>query len=100
MIKLPSCRDFSISSLSAVLRSYGHTKETMFVTVIMNIISIIGYFIAIKGWFGIPVSGVFGVSVSIIIAKEGFSSDGANVEKSDDLFAFSNTSSIVLSTDS
>lgn len=56
-------------ALSAVLRSYGHTKETMFVTVIMNIISIVGYFIAIKGWFGIPVSGVFGVSVSIIIAR-------------------------------
>src|SRR4051794_40657686 len=29
-------------ALSAVLRSYGHTKETMVVTVIMNVISIIG----------------------------------------------------------
>ena len=56
-------------ALSAVLRSYGHTRETMFVTVIMNVISIIGYFIAIKGWFGIPISGVFGVSISIIIAR-------------------------------
>ncbi|WP_239094240.1 MATE family efflux transporter [Bacillus sp. B15-48] len=56
-------------ALSAVLRSYGHTRETMFVTVIMNVISIIGYFIAIKGWFGIPVTGVFGVSISIIIAR-------------------------------
>jgi len=56
-------------ALSAVLRSYGHTRETMFVTVIMNVISIIGYFIAIKGLFGLPVTGVMGVSCSIIVAR-------------------------------
>ncbi|WP_337018507.1 MATE family efflux transporter [Oceanobacillus massiliensis] len=56
-------------ALSAVLRSYGHTRETMFVTVIMNVISIIGYFIAIKGLFGFPVTGVIGVSYSIIVAR-------------------------------
>lgn len=56
-------------ALSAILRSYGHTKETMFVTVIMNVISLFGYLIAIKGWFGLPVTGVVGVSVSIIIAR-------------------------------
>lgn len=56
-------------ALSAVLRSYGHTKETMIVTVIMNIISTFGFFIAIKGWFGIPVTGVVGISYSIIVAR-------------------------------
>ena len=56
-------------ALSAVLRSYGHTKETMIVTVIMNVISIGGFFIAIKGWFGLPVTGVAGVSYSIIVAR-------------------------------
>lgn len=56
-------------ALSAVLRSYGHTRETMFVTVIMNVISIVGFMIAINGWFGIPVTGVAGVSVSIIAAR-------------------------------
>ncbi|RLL46566.1 MATE family efflux transporter [Oceanobacillus piezotolerans] len=56
-------------ALSAVLRSYGHTRETMFVTLMMNIISVFGYFIAIKGWFGLPVTGVAGVSVSIIVAR-------------------------------
>ena len=56
-------------ALSAVLRSYGHTKETMIVTVIMNVISICGFFIAIKGWFGLPVTGVAGVSYSIIVAR-------------------------------
>jgi putative MATE family efflux protein len=56
-------------ALSAVLRSYGHTKEAMIMTVMMNIISVTGYFIAIKGWFGLPVTGVAGVSYSIIIAR-------------------------------
>jgi putative MATE family efflux protein len=56
-------------ALSAVLRSYGHTRETMVVTVIMNVISIFGYFIAIKGWFGLPITGVTGVSYSIIVAR-------------------------------
>jgi putative MATE family efflux protein len=56
-------------ALSAVLRSYGHTKETMIVTVIMNVISIIGSFIAIKGWFGLPVTGVAGVAYSMLAAR-------------------------------
>ncbi|WP_313802714.1 MATE family efflux transporter [Cytobacillus sp.] len=56
-------------ALSAVLRSYGHTKEAMVMTVIMNMICVVGYFIAIKGWFGLPVTGVAGVSYSIIIAR-------------------------------
>lgn len=56
-------------ALSAVLRSYGYTKETMIVTVIMNVISITGYFIAIKGLFGFPITGVAGVSYSIIVAR-------------------------------
>jgi len=56
-------------ALSAVLRSYGHTKETMIVTVIMNVISITGFFIAIKGCFGLPITGVTGVSYSIIVAR-------------------------------
>jgi putative MATE family efflux protein len=56
-------------ALSAVLRSYGHTRETMIVTVIMNVISIIGSFIAIKGWFGLPVTGVTGVAYSFIVAR-------------------------------
>lgn len=56
-------------ALSAVLRSYGYTRETMIVTVIMNIISITGFFISIKGWFGFPITGVTGVSYSIIVAR-------------------------------
>lgn len=63
------CLESISLALSAVLRSYGYTKETMIVTVIMNVISITGYFIAIKGLFGLPVTGVAGVSYSIIVAR-------------------------------
>ncbi|MHA6252638.1 MATE family efflux transporter [Oceanobacillus sp. CAU 1775] len=66
---LSLCIEAVALSLSAILRSHGHTRETMFVTIIMNVISIIGFFIAINGFFGIPVTGVVGVSVTIIIAR-------------------------------
>ncbi|WP_174523437.1 hypothetical protein [Neobacillus drentensis] len=57
------------TTLIAVLHSYGHTKETMVVTVIMNVISIFGSFIAIKGWFGLPVTGVAGVAYAMFAAR-------------------------------
>ncbi len=63
------CLEAVALALSAVLRSYGHTRETMFVTIVMNLISIIGFLIAINGLFGIPVTGVVGVSISIIVAR-------------------------------
>lgn len=66
---LSLCFEAVALALSAILRSHGHTRETMFVTIIMNVISIIGFFIAINGLFGIPVTGVIGVSVTIIIAR-------------------------------
>lgn len=55
--------------LSSILRSYGYTKEAMFVSLFMNIISVTGNFIAITGPFGLPVTGVTGVAWSIVIAR-------------------------------
>lgn len=56
-------------ALSAVLRSYGYTKESMIVTVFMNIISLGGYTIATTGILGIPITGVTGVSWAIVAAR-------------------------------
>jgi putative MATE family efflux protein len=56
-------------ALSAVLRSYGYTKESMVVTVFMNLISLVGYIIATMGLLGLPITGVTGVSWSIVIAR-------------------------------
>lgn len=56
-------------ALSAILRSYGYTKESMIVTVLMNVISVIGYSFAILGVFHFPITGVIGVSWTIIGAR-------------------------------
>jgi len=56
-------------ALSAVLRSHGYTKESMVVTVVMDFISICGNIIAISGIFGLPITGVTGVSWAIVIAR-------------------------------
>ena len=56
-------------ALSAVLRSYGYTKDAMVVTLFMNVISIIGNVISVTGIFGLPVTGVMGVAWSIVIAR-------------------------------
>lgn len=56
-------------ALSAILRSNGYTKESMMVTVYMNLISIGGNIIAITGIFGLPVTGVTGVSWAIFAAR-------------------------------
>lgn len=56
-------------ALSAVLRSYGFTKESMFVTLLMNLISIGGNIFALSGLFGLPITGVIGVSWAIVAAR-------------------------------
>lgn len=56
-------------ALSAVLRSHGYTKESMVVTVVMDFISIAGNIIAISGIFGLPITGVTGVSWAMVIAR-------------------------------
>ncbi|MCC9021362.1 MATE family efflux transporter [Bacillus nakamurai] len=58
-----------IMTFSAVLKSYGYTKDTMFVTIGMNILNIAGNFLVIFGPFGLPVLGVAGVAMSTSIAR-------------------------------
>ncbi|WP_100330462.1 MATE family efflux transporter [Bacillus xiapuensis] len=56
-------------ALSAILRSYGFTKESMYVTVFMNVISVGGNILALSGIFGLPITGVTGVSWAIVAAR-------------------------------
>lgn len=56
-------------ALSAVLRSHGYTKESMVVTVVMDLISACGNIVAISGVFGLPITGVTGVSWAIVAAR-------------------------------
>lgn len=50
-------------------KSYGHTKDTMFVTIGMNILNIAGNFLVIFGPLGLPVLGVAGVAMSTSFAR-------------------------------
>ncbi|SET51299.1 putative efflux protein, MATE family [Oceanobacillus limi] len=58
-----------IMTTGAILRSYGHTKDTMMVTIGMNILNVIGNFFVIFGPFGFPVLGVIGVAYSTAISR-------------------------------
>ncbi|WP_075980241.1 MATE family efflux transporter [Bacillus massilinigeriensis] len=56
-------------ALGSVLRSHGYTKDSMIVTVLMDIISVGGNILAIFGLFGLPVTGVTGVSWAMVVAR-------------------------------
>jgi len=47
----------------------GYTKDTMNVTIVMNILNVIGNFFVIFGPFGFPVLGVVGVAYSTAISR-------------------------------
>ena len=59
-----------LASINAILRSHGFTRDTLVVTVTMNIINIIGNAIVIFGLFGFPVLGVPGVAEIDGIVRE------------------------------
>lgn len=60
------CAFFCAFSLlqSGILRSYGYTKEAMYVTVIANLINVAGNALSLYGFFGLPILGVKGVAWS------------------------------------
>lgn len=58
-----------IMTAGAILRSYGFTRDAMYVTIGMNILSIIGNYLFIFGPFGIPVLGVEGVAISTSFSR-------------------------------
>ncbi|WP_233143916.1 MATE family efflux transporter [Lottiidibacillus patelloidae] len=58
-----------LMTASAIVRSHGFTKDTMYVTIGMNILNVIGNYIFIFGPFGLPVLGVDGVAISTVISR-------------------------------
>ncbi|MGN1387214.1 MAG: MATE family efflux transporter [Bacillus sp. (in: firmicutes)] len=58
-----------IMTAGAILRSYGFTKDAMYVTIGMNLLNILGNYLFIFGPFGIPVLGVEGVALSTTISR-------------------------------
>ncbi|AWE07108.1 MATE family efflux transporter [Lysinibacillus sp. 2017] len=58
-----------ITSLSSVIRVQGWTKQTMFVSLGMNVVHVILNYILIFGKFGAPELGVEGAAISSVISR-------------------------------
>lgn len=71
-LRIVGCASFMQSLLatsSAIIRSFGKTKVTMYVTLGMNIMNVIGNSLFLFGLFGIPVLGVAGVALSTAVSQ-------------------------------
>ncbi|WP_416828713.1 MATE family efflux transporter [Ectobacillus polymachus] len=58
-----------IMTIGAILRSNGYTRDTMLITITMNILNVIGNFLVIFGPFGFPILGEAGVAMSTTISR-------------------------------
>ncbi|MFC0472453.1 MATE family efflux transporter [Halalkalibacter kiskunsagensis] len=56
-------------TISAIIQAHGFTRDTMFVTVGMNIINIFGNYVLIFGALGFPQLGVTGVAISTVVSQ-------------------------------
>ncbi|MDA3047088.1 MATE family efflux transporter [Campylobacter sp. VBCF_06 NA8] len=54
---------------SAIIRVYGYANYIIIISVTMNIITLVGNFIALFQPFGLPFYGLFGVGISTIIGR-------------------------------
>ena len=56
-------------TFSAIIRAFALMKEVMIVSIIMNVLNIVGNAILINGWFGMPQLGALGAAISTDISK-------------------------------
>ncbi|MCX7571169.1 MATE family efflux transporter [Tumebacillus sp. DT12] len=52
-----------------VVRSYGYTKDAMYVTMGVNVLNVVGNWFVLFGPFDLPVEGVAGVACSTVISR-------------------------------
>ncbi|HBL01576.1 MAG TPA: MATE family efflux transporter, partial [Aeromonas salmonicida] len=55
--------------LAATLRAHGHTRQAMYVTLTVNLITFVGNLLLLYGWFGLPQLGVAGVAISTVAGR-------------------------------
>lgn len=56
-------------TISSIIRSHGFTRDAMYVTIGMNVLNVLGNYLMLFGPFGLPVLGVWGVSISTTVAR-------------------------------
>lgn len=54
---------------TAILRSYGHTKTCMKITLLMNVINVVGNYMLIFGKLGMPELGVSGAAIATSFSR-------------------------------
>lgn len=54
---------------SAILRAHNCTRDAMYVSMLVNIITVIGNTLLLFGYLGVPVMGVEGVAISTVIGR-------------------------------
>jgi putative MATE family efflux protein len=54
---------------ATVVRSYGYTKDAMFVTMGVNVLNVVGNYVVLYGPFDLPVEGVGGVACSTVLSR-------------------------------
>lgn len=59
----------AINSLAAIIRVHGWTKQTMYVSLGMNVLHVIGNYLLIFGNFGAPELGVQGAAISSVVSR-------------------------------
>ena len=57
------------TAIGASLRAHGHTRDAMVVTVIQNLLNILGNCVLLFGLFGAPKMGVTGVALSSVFSR-------------------------------
>lgn len=58
-----------INALATNIRTRGFTKPTMVVSLLMNVIHVIGNYLLIFGHFGLPAMGVEGAAISTVVSR-------------------------------
>lgn len=58
-----------INALAATIRTHGFTKETMVVSLLMNILHVAGNYLLIFGHLGFPAMGVEGAAISTVFSR-------------------------------
>lgn len=56
-------------TFSAFFKANGLMKESMYVSIVMNIINVFGNALLLYGWFGLPQLGIVGVAIPSVISK-------------------------------
>ena len=55
--------------MASCLRVYGHSKVPMYVSLIMNVVTVLGNIIVLYGFFGLPQYGLEGVAWSTVLGR-------------------------------